>query len=101
GSRSHVLVQRLQHQSVAAECYHDVRVRGVAIAVKPGELRQRGLRLRSRARDKGDPLELAGGRDLLRTFGTHRAFPRKAVSSVIGWRARMEAGGRGQARVSD
>ena len=33
-ARTHVLVQRLQHQSVAAERHHDVGLVGVVIAVQ-------------------------------------------------------------------
>jgi hypothetical protein len=48
------------------------------------------LRLHSATRDKGDPLELAGGRNLLRTFGTHRPSPGKSVALVMKWRARLK-----------
>ena len=55
-ARAHVLVQRLQHQSVAAERHHDIGVGGIAIAVELGQLRQRLLGLGAGARDKGDPV---------------------------------------------
>src|SRR5215207_9852874 len=54
-------VQRLQHQSVAAERHHDVGVVGIMIAVELGQLRQRSLRLGACARDKGNPVVSLGG----------------------------------------
>ncbi len=54
-ARMHVLMQRLQHQSVAAERHHDVGIGGIVVAVKRGELRKRLLGLGARARDEGDP----------------------------------------------
>ena len=44
-ARAHVLVQRLQHQAVAAERDDDVGLGGIAIAVERVQLRQRRLRL--------------------------------------------------------
>ena len=55
-SRTHVPVQRLQHQSVAAKRHHDIRLGRVAIAVKLDQRRQRLLGFRHGARDKGDPV---------------------------------------------
>jgi hypothetical protein len=59
-SRVHVLVQRLQHQAVAAERDHDIGLLGVAIAIVPGELDIGGLRLAARAGDEGDPVVSRG-----------------------------------------
>ena len=55
-ARAHVPVQRLQHQSVAAERDHDIGVVGIVVAVQPRQLRQRRLRLRASARDEADPV---------------------------------------------
>ena len=52
----HVLVQRLQHQAVAAERDDDIGIRRIVIAVKRNQLRQRFLRFRAGARDKGNPV---------------------------------------------
>ena len=52
----HVLMQRLQHQSVAAERHHDVGAGRIVIAVQLCQLRQRLLGLRACARDEGDPV---------------------------------------------
>src|SRR6267378_5604695 len=55
-ARTHMLMQRLQHQSVAAERHHDIGVGGIVIAVKPYQLCKRLLGLRDGARDEGDPV---------------------------------------------
>jgi hypothetical protein len=55
-ARAHVLMQRLQHQSVAAERHHDIGIVRIVIAVEPGQLRQRRLRLGACARNEGDPV---------------------------------------------
>ena len=55
-ARTHVLMQRLQHQSVAAERHHDVGIGGIVIAVELDQLRQRLLGFRAGARDEGDPV---------------------------------------------
>ena len=55
-ARAHVLVQRLQHQSVAAERHHDVGVGRIVIAIELRELGQRlpaPPRRRSRRRRSG------------------------------------------------
>ena len=51
-----MLVQRLQHQAVAAERDHDIGIAGLVIAIERRQLRQRLLGLRAGARDKGDPV---------------------------------------------
>ncbi len=53
-------MQRLQHQSVAAERHHDIGIIGFMIAVELDELRQRLLGLRDSARDKRDPVVSLG-----------------------------------------
>ena len=53
---THVLMQRLQHQSVAADRDHDVGIVRLAIAVEIDQLGQRLLGLRAGARDKGDAI---------------------------------------------
>ena len=55
-ARMHMLMQRLQHQSVAAERHHDVSAGRIAIAVELCELGQRLLGLGACARDEGDPV---------------------------------------------
>jgi hypothetical protein len=59
-ARMHVPVQRLQHQAVAAERYHDVGVIRIVIAVHLHQLRQRLLGFRTRARDEGDAVVSLG-----------------------------------------
>ena len=54
-ARMHMLMQRLQHQSVAAERHQDIGVDGVAIAIEYCQLRKRLLGLHAGARDEGDP----------------------------------------------
>src|SRR5581483_11873014 len=51
---AHLPVQRLQHQSIAAEGHHDVGFLRCAIAVNLRQLRERGLRFGHGARDKGN-----------------------------------------------
>ena len=51
-----MLVQRLQHQAVAAERHHDIGIAGLVIAVERRQLRQRLLGLGAGARDEGDPV---------------------------------------------
>src|SRR6266446_4277210 len=55
-ARTHVLVQRLQHQTVAAERHHDVGLSGVVVAVEPDQVGKRLLGLRAGTRDEGDPV---------------------------------------------
>jgi hypothetical protein len=55
-----MLVQGLQHQSVAAERNHDVGIGGRAISVELAKLRERLLSLLAGARDKGDPVVSLG-----------------------------------------
>ena len=62
----HELVQGLQHEPVAPERDNDVGVGRVRIAIARCQCGQRGLRLRDRAGDKGDPLVTRAG-------GVHRA----------------------------
>ena len=49
-----MLMQLLQHQSVAAERNHDVGIGGRAISVEFGELREPPLGFVTGARDEGD-----------------------------------------------
>src|SRR6266702_1921513 len=53
---AHMLMQRSQHQSVAAERHHDVGIGRIVIAVKLRKLRQRLLGLRARAGKEGNPV---------------------------------------------
>ncbi len=55
-ARTHVLVQRLQHQSVATERHHDIGLSGIVIAVESDQLSKRLLGLRAGTRDEGDPV---------------------------------------------
>src|SRR5271169_4372038 len=54
-------MQRLQHQSVAAERDHDVRLFRIVVAVERNELCQRLLGLCARTSDEGDLLISRGG----------------------------------------
>jgi hypothetical protein len=49
-------MQRLQHQSVAAERNQHIGVRGIVIAVNRDQFGQRLLGFGAGARDKGDPV---------------------------------------------
>ena len=51
---AHVLVQRLQHQPVAAERHDDIGIRSLAIAVELGELGKCCLRFGAFLGDEGD-----------------------------------------------
>ena len=53
---AHLLVQRLQHQAVAAERNDDVSLGWTVIAVGFHQAGERLLRLHTGTRDKGDPL---------------------------------------------
>src|SRR3981081_1256106 len=55
-ARTHVLMQSLQHQSVAAERHHDIGVGGIVVAVELYQLCKRLLGLRDRARAQRDPV---------------------------------------------
>src|SRR5712671_2304693 len=55
-ARTHVLMQSLQHQSVAAERHHDIGLGGIVIAIELYQLCKRLLGLRDGARDEGDPV---------------------------------------------
>ena len=73
-ARTHLLMQRLQHQSVAAERHHDIGVSGIVIAVELDQLRQRLLGLRAGARDEGDPvISLGAGHGIAGSFIGARA----------------------------
>ncbi len=53
---SHVAMQGLKHQAVAAERDDDVGLAGLDVAVTLGKARQRLLGLGAGTRDEGDPL---------------------------------------------
>src|SRR5213079_104090 len=55
-TRTHMLVQRLQHQTVAAERHHDIGLSRIVIAVESDQLSKRLLGLRAGTRDEGDPV---------------------------------------------
>ena len=55
-ARFHEPMQGLQHEAVAAERNNDVGALGRDISVARPQLRQRLLRLGTRARDESDPL---------------------------------------------
>ena len=68
-ARAHVLMQRLQHQAVAAERHHDIGIGGIVIAVELDQLRQRLLGLGACARDEGDPvISLGAGHGIAGSF---------------------------------
>jgi hypothetical protein len=59
----------LQHQAVAAESDDDIGVRRVMVAVSRNQPRQRLLRFRAGARDKGNPLIWPGrGHEIVKPF---------------------------------
>jgi len=55
-ARTHMLMQRLQHQSVAAERHHDIGIGGIVVAVKLRQLLKRLLGLRACAGKEGNPV---------------------------------------------
>ena len=57
---AHVVVQRLQHQTVAAERDNDISLVRVVIAVDLHQLLMGSLRFRAVARNEGDPVEALG-----------------------------------------
>ena len=69
-ARAHMLMQRLQHQPVAAKRHHDVGAFGIVIAVELGELGERLLGLGAGARDEGDPvISLGSGHGIAGSSG--------------------------------
>ena len=60
-ARTHVAVQRLQHQAIAAERNDNVCLIGLAVAEFIHELLQRLLRFVTLARHESDTLIFAGG----------------------------------------
>src|SRR5271156_1820529 len=76
----HVLMQRLQHQAVAAERDHHIRIRWGMITVGRNQLRQGLLRFCAGARDKGNPVIWLGcGHEIVRR-------PVGGWSSIRPWR---------------
>src|SRR5260370_461016 len=72
-ARTHVLMQRLQHQSIAAQRHHDVGVGRIVVAVKLDQLRQRLLGLGACARDEGDPvISLGTGHGIASSYWRER-----------------------------
>ena len=92
-ARMHVPMQRLQHQSVAAERHHDIGVGGIVIAVKPRQLRQRLLGFRAGARDEGDPvISLGRGHGISRAHAGAREIGCGAKVVYTTWAVLVEIG---------
>src|ERR1700738_2741425 len=56
----HMLMPRLQHQSIAPQRHHPVALIGIVTAVERCQLRQRLLGFRNGARHEGDPVVALG-----------------------------------------
>src|ERR1700677_1110006 len=80
-----MLMQRLQHQSVAAERHHSVGAFGIVIAIEFGELGECLLGLGACACDHGDPgLSLGGGHGIAGSSGALKGTgARKVVYTTL------------------
>jgi hypothetical protein len=80
----HLLMQRLQHQSIAAKRHHDIGLVGIVISVQPGQQRQRLLGLRPWARDEGDPVvSLGRGHGIAGSYGRDREGGAEVVYTTL------------------